>query len=234
MLNSSLALAAVSDAEMARHITSLLGSKFQPESLTVTVRESQAYAEMRGAIMGGIRIDTMRLDALLTNREMDLSDDVESLSSLIGYSRGELVLLEKDVNSYFNNNDTKGFSKLTFDFTPKGFSANGLFSADFVFKLRIRLSAAGVLGLSHNGVNLENVEIYVEKMKQPEILTEQIVSRVNPLLEWSDIPFKVEFKTVIMNDDSARMTGYPRTVSGGSSSVWEPPNRSGADEKYSR
>ena len=44
MLNSSLALAAVSDAEMARHITSLLGSKFLPESLTVTVRESQAYA----------------------------------------------------------------------------------------------------------------------------------------------------------------------------------------------
>jgi hypothetical protein len=225
MLNSSLALAAASDAEMARHITSLLGAKFQPESLTVTVRESHAYAEMKGAIMGGIRIDTMKLDALLTNREKELSDDVASLSSLIGYSRGELILLEKDVNAYFNNNDTKGFSKLTFDFTPKGFSARGLFSADFIFKLRIRLAAFGVLGLSHDGVNLENVEIYVEKIKQPELLTEQIVSRVNPLLEWSDIPFKVEFKTVIMDDNSARMTGNPRTFSGGSSAVWAPPKQ---------
>ncbi|MDL2263468.1 DUF2993 domain-containing protein [Synergistaceae bacterium OttesenSCG-928-I11] len=213
--------AEVSDLEMARHIASLLGEKFSPESVTVTVRESRAYAEMKGAVLSRIRIDTMRLDALLTNRDQPLSDDVDSLASLIGYSRGELVLLERDVNAYFDDNDTRGFSNLVFDFKPEGFRADGVFSATFLFTLRIRLAATGVLGLGSDGVYLENVKIYTESIKQPDMLTNQVLSRVNPLIEWSDIPFKVEFKEIAMDDEAARMTGDPQPLEG-ATHVWRP------------
>jgi hypothetical protein len=216
------AFADVTDADMASHIVSLLGGEFSPESLLVRVKHSRAYAEMKGVVLSGIRIDTMRLDALLTRSGEPLTEDVDALASLIGYSRGEIILLEKDVNAYFDNNDTRGFSRLVFDFTPRGFKANGVFSADFIFTLRIRLAAEGVLGLAPDGVHLEDVSIYIEKMKQPAALTNQIVSRVNPLLKWSDIPFKVEFKEVTMDDDSARMTGFPEEIDGGSLAVWPP------------
>jgi hypothetical protein len=220
MLSPLEARAAVSDMQMAQHIASLLGEKFSPESVTVTVRESRAFAEMKGAVLSEIRIDTMRLDALLTNLDQPLSDDAESLASLIGYSRGEIALLESDVNDYFNDNDTRGFSNLVFDFEPGGFRANGIFSATFLFTIRIRLAATGTLALGSDGVYLDNVKIYTEGVKQPDMLTSQVLSRVNPLIEWSSIPFKVEFKEISIDDEAARMTGYPRPIEG-AAFVWE-------------
>jgi hypothetical protein len=219
-LSPRAAFAQVADAEMASHIATLLGEKFSPESLVVTVKESRAYAEMRGSVLSGIRIDTMKLDALLARKEDALSNDVGSLASLIGYSRGEIILLEKDVNAYFDTNDTRGFSSLDFDFTPQGFKAKGVFSADFIFRLRIQLAANGVLGLGQDGVYLEDVSIYVENVRQPSALTNQILSRVNPLLAFSEIPFKVEFKNVTMDDEAAYMTGHPKKLEGGSTSEW--------------
>jgi hypothetical protein len=209
------------DGELAERIADLLGARFSPEYLSVTVKDSSAYAEMMGAVLSKIRIDTMKLDAMLISSDIPSEGGVKSLSSLIGYSRGELVLLERDVNSYFDNNDTKGFSNLVFDFKPDGFTAKGIFSASFIFSIRIRLSAKGVLALRSDGVYLENVDIFVENIKQPETLTKQILSRINPLIEWSDIPFKVEFKTISMSEDSAVMTGYPTSMDGGAVAVWE-------------
>jgi hypothetical protein len=217
----SPAYADTSDSKMASHIADLLGEKFSPDSLSVTVKESRAYAEMKGVVLSGIRIDSMRLSALLTNKGDALSDDVDSLASLIGYSKGELILLEDDVNAYFDENEQSGFSKLNFDFSPAGFKANGIFSAEFLFTLRIRLEARGVLELKRDGVYLSGVAIYVENIKQPDALTKQIVSRVNPLLEFSDIPFKVEFDTITMSDSSAKMSGMPEKITGGSTAVWK-------------
>jgi hypothetical protein len=188
--------------------------------VTVTVRESRAFAEMRGAVLSRIRIDTMRLDALLTNLDQPLSEDAESLASLIGYSRGEIVLLERDVNDYFSANDTRGFSNLVFNFKPGGFRAEGIFSATFLFTIRIRLAAAGILSLGSDGVYLDDVNIYTEGVKQPDMLTNQVLSRVNPLIEWSSIPFKVQFREISMDDDAARMTGYPKPLEG-AAYIWE-------------
>ena len=155
------------DSVVANHVADLLYDKFKPEGLFVTVRDSRAYAEMKGAVISDIRIDTMRLDALLVNLDKPLVNDVDSLASLIGFSRGELVLAEKDVNDFFKKNDTKGFSKLVFDFTPKGFLAKGIFSADFIVTFRIRLAATGFLALKSDGVHLDKTSIFVENIKQP-------------------------------------------------------------------
>lgn len=210
------------DAEVASRMAGMLGREFEPDSVSVTVLDSHAYAEMKGCEISGIRIDTMRLEALLTNRgESVKSDDAKALATMIGFSRGEIILTEKDVNGYFAGNDIRGFSGLRFDFSPQGFKASGVFSAKFLMTIRIQLAAHGVLALRPDGVYLDKVAIYVENMKQPDILTRQIVAHVNPLLEWSDIPFKVEFKTVAMDDSAARMSGNPKRFEGGSTSEWK-------------
>ncbi len=216
---SSLYAATPSDSVVANHVADLLYDKFKPEGLSVTVRDSRAYAEMKGAVISDIRIDTMRLDALLVNLDKPLVNDVDSLASLIGFSRGELVLAEKDVNDFFKKNDTKGFSKLVFDFTPKGFLAKGIFSADFIVTFRIRLAATGFLALKSDGVHLDKTSIFVENIKQPDSLTERIVNRINPLLEWRDIPFKVEFSKITMDEEATRMTGHPKKLEAGFTAV---------------
>ncbi|GHV27366.1 hypothetical protein FACS1894167_02260 [Synergistales bacterium] len=211
----------ISDEVVARKVASLLGKEFTPERITVTVLDSRLYAEMTGGVISDIRIDSMKIEALISNRESVLSDDAEALASLIGYSKGEMVMLEKDVNEYFAKNESGGFSKLVFDFLPGSFKAEGLFSADFLFKLRIRLAANGTLGLASDGINLSGVAIFIEGVKQPSFITEQIVSGVNPLIAWRDIPFKVEFKTVTIEDTRAVMSGNPKKFPGGSTAVWK-------------
>jgi hypothetical protein len=212
------ASANVPDADMAERVASLLGEKFSPESLLVTVKGNRAYAEMNGAVVSGIRIDSMRLDAFLTNRGTTLSDDVDALASLVESSKGEIVLLEDDVNAYFEANEQSGFSDLRFDFSPSGFTANGMFN---FLTLRMKLAAKGILSLGQDGVYLENVTTYVENIKQPDALTKQITSRVNPLLAFSDIPFDVAFDTVAMDGHSVKISGTPVKFAGGSSAEWK-------------
>jgi hypothetical protein len=211
-----------SDRELAGTLVRLLGEKFSPESLEVTVAGSRAYAEMRGVVLSGIRIDGMRLDAMLINAGSVTAEDARDLASLIGYSKGELTLLERDVNAYFDSNDTRGFSNLVFDFSGEGFRADGIFTASLLFTFRIRLAATGHLALKSYGVDLDGVSIYVENIKQPSSLTDKILSRVNPLIEWDSIPFRVAFKDIRMDDDSAVMTGYPERMDGGETAVWMP------------
>lgn len=214
------ASADVSDRELAKHIATLLAREFTPDSISVTVDESTAYAEMAGGSLSGIRIDRMKLDAVITGRDLPLSDDIHSLSSLIGYSRGEVVLLERDVNRYFEENETSGFSGLKFDFKPDGFTAEGMFSAELLIKINIKLDASGVLALKSDGVYIDDVKIYTEGIKQPDLIVNEVASRVNPLVTWDKIPFRVDFKELKMDDDGAVMTGWPEALEDGETFVW--------------
>jgi hypothetical protein len=47
------------------------------------------------------------------------------------------------------------------------------------------------------------------------------MERVNPLIEWNEIPFKITFKDIYMDGRSATMTGNPRKFEDGATSVWE-------------
>jgi hypothetical protein len=213
---------AVSDLDMANTLARMLGERFSPELLMVKVRGGAAYAEMKGVMMSDIRIASMRLEAMLLSVDSLEFSDVKDLASLIGYSKGEITLLERDVNAYFETNETRGFSGLAFDFRPEGFKADGLYETSLLFTLRIRLSATGKLALKSDGVYLDDVSIFIEGVRQPAFMTNQVTSRVNPLIEWSSVPFKVVFNAVTMDDEAALMTGYPREFDEGCVALWRP------------
>lgn len=212
---------AATDYDTARCVATLLGEHFKPEEVSATVDSSRAYVVMKGVELSGIRIESMRLDALLTGSIDDVaSDDVESLGSLIGFSKGEITLLERDVNAYFETNETSGFSALTFDFSDGGFEARGVFSAELMITIKMRLRATGHLALGGDGVYLDGVKIYTEEVMTPEMLTNMILESVNPLVEWSSIPFKVDFKEISIDDEKAVMTGFPEEITG-TEFVWK-------------
>jgi hypothetical protein len=213
--------AAMSDEEMAASLADKLGGEFSPEALFVTVDGSHAYAEARGVVLSGVRIDTLRLEAILADTKLPEDDEIESLASLIAYSWGEVVMLERDINSYFKSHETRGFTGLVAKFAPTGFRAEGLYTAKFLFTLRMRLRATGNFALKPDGVYIEDASIFVEGLRQPGFLVEEIMERVNPLIEWDEIPFKITFKTIYMDGTSATMTGEPRVFDSGATAVWE-------------
>lgn len=225
ILHSSPVSAGEKEKRTAEEIGSLLVSLFHPDSIIVKISNggSFAWVETSGASIDGIRIDKMKLMAMLKSFPKTIqSEDKYELANLIHMSYGEAHLREKDVNDYFLRGvDTSGFSNLKFDFTPQGFKANGLFSAKFIFDIRIRLSAKGVLGLREDGVYLENTSIFVEGIKQPETLTNMIIGKVNPLLPFNKIPFPVSFKKITMTETEAIMTSNPQPFDEGELWTWQ-------------
>ncbi|MCE5201140.1 MAG: hypothetical protein LLF78_01305 [Synergistaceae bacterium] len=224
LFNAAQLSAGEAEKRVAKEIGGLLIEEFKPDSLKLKISDGGSFiwAEMVGANIEAIRIENMKLRAMLKEApKQALSGDKYGLANLIMMSEGEVVLLEKDVNNYFLAGiNTKGFSNLKFDFTPEGFSADGIFSAKFLFTIKIRLKAKGVLGLQADGVYLENTAIYVEGVKQPESLTSMIIGKVNPLLPFKKIPFPVSFKKIKMTDTSAIMTSDPKPFTKGESWSW--------------
>ena len=206
----------------AREIGSLLREELSPERVEVIVADDgkRAWIECAGAVISGIRIESMKLDAELAELPANIQDGDMELSHRITSSRGEIVLRERDVNDYFaSGKSTGGFSELRFKFSPQGYSAEGKFEADVVIiKINLDLKAKGRLGLKQDGVYLEDTVIYAEGIKQPENITELVTGRVNPLLPFAKIPFPVSFSIMTMKNGEALLTGEPKKIDVGS--VW--------------
>lgn len=220
----SLPVNAVQQDLLSETIGKNILAEFRPESAAVTVKDLTAWIEINGGTIDGIRIEKMRLLAVMQKiYSPDTSAGSSSyLAQMIRSSIGEVVLAEKDVNDYFKNNENPdGFSELHFDFKKDGFTASGKFRTKFIVDIELPISAKGVLGLRNDGVYLENTVIKVEGMSQPEFLTNMILSKLNPLLEFKDIPFPVTFEKIVMTEKAAIMTGEPKKFKGGQTWKWE-------------
>lgn len=224
---------AATNRQLAFSLAEELQRQFSPEVVRVTLDDSKAlvYAELEGARISKIRIDKLKLEARLKEGSLETitSDDPKALASQIISSRGEMVLLEKDVNDYFDKNTSGGFSKLKFEFSPQGFKVSGIYEVPFLFKIRIRLNATGILVLQPDGVYLDKVNIFVENVKQPEAFTEKLVSSVNPLLDFKEIPFPVHFESLKMSTTDVTLTGNPLKLVRGETVVLRGNGNSGSN-----
>ena len=216
---------ALSDSEMAQTLAEKLGAEFLPESLSVRVLGSRGFAEARGIFISGVRVDRLSLEAILTSSNIPEDGDIFSLANIIDYSWGEVEFLAADINDYFKVNEERGFSNLVVSFSPGGFYVETIFSASFLFRFRIRLSATGTFGLRPDGVYIENPVVYIERIRQPGMFVNEVLQRANPLLEWSEIPFRIVFREITMTEHSAVMSGNPRNFEGGVVASWDAAER---------
>ena len=219
------ASAGTAEADAARKIGEALRNEFSPDRVSVTVSNDgkMAWAECAGAVISGIKIKEIKLDAAIDPEAMKSAETGEEIISCIESSKGEITLAERDVNEYFASGEAaSGFSGLAFDFTPKGYKAKGRFEAELlVLKLDLDLKAEGKLGLKSDGVYLEDTVIYAEGARQSDTITELVTDRVNPLLSFSEIPFPVEFSRIRMTNDAVTMSGNPGKAKTGESWSWE-------------
>lgn len=219
------ASAGTAEADAARKIGEALRNEFSPDRVSVTVSNDgkRAWAECAGAVISGIKIKEIKLDAAIDPEAMKSAETGEEIISCIESSKGEITLAERDVNEYFASCEAaSGFSGLAFDFTPKGYKAKGRFEAELlVLKLDLDLKAEGKLGLKSDGVYLEDTVIYAEGARQSDTITELVTDRVNPLLSFSEIPFPVEFSRIRMTNDAVTMSGNPGKAKRGESWSWE-------------
>lgn len=219
------ASAGTAEADAARKIGEALRNEFSPDRVSVTVSNDgkRAWAECVGAVISGIKIKEIKLDAAIDPEAMKSAETGEEIISCIESSKGEITLSERDVNEYFASGEAaSGFSGLAFDFTPKGYKAKGRFEAELlVLKLDLDLKAEGKLGLKSDGVYLEDTVIYAEGARQSDTITELVTDRVNPLLSFSEIPFPVEFSRIRMTNDAVTMSGNPGKAKTGESWHWE-------------
>ena len=219
------ASAGTAEADAARKIGEALRNEFSPDRVSVTVSNDgkRAWAECAGAVISGIKIKEIKLDAAIDPEAMKSAETGEEIISCIESSKGEITLAERDVNEYFASCEAaSGFSGLAFDFTPKGYKAKGRFEAELlVLKLDLDLKAEGKLGLKSDGVYLEDTVIYAEGARQSDTITELVTDRVNPLLSFSEIPFPVEFSRIRMTNDAVTMSGNPGKAKTGESWRWE-------------
>lgn len=209
---------------LAAEIGSALVSQLSPDSVSVVVsgEGTQAWVEVKGAMISKTRMESMKLRATLKNVPEDGAAGYGSrLSEFIASSYGEAALAESDVNDYFSSGaDSGGFSNLRFDFRPEGFAASGVYKAEFLFNLQIALDADGILGLREDGVYLENVSVAVQGVKQPDNVTQLIIGKINPLLSFKDIPFPVEFSRITMSASHVVMTSDPKPLTDGERWSW--------------
>lgn len=198
------------------NVVNLLEKEFSPEQLEAEFSRDgkRAWIECHGVHIDGMRIELIKLDAELAR--VPAKSEGQELSESITSSRGELVLLERDVNNYFaSGKDSSGFSDLKFKFSPQGFYAEGNFSADIsFFKINLDLTATGKLSLQTDGVYLSETAITADGTKAPDNITDLVLDKVNPLLPFSKIPFPITFTKLSMKDDRVILTGNPRKIVG--------------------
>ena len=215
-LFTGASFASSEEHRVAEQLGRMLIEQFQPEALDLTISNggSFVYGEATGARIEGMRVDKIIVEAMLKAVPPEISLEKKyELADMIYYSKGTVVLLEKDVNHYFVSSfdDVKGFTKLKCDFSPNGFTASGTFTAKFIITLSVNLKATGVMALHRDGIYLENTKFFISGVKQPDALANQIVKEINPLLEFKeDIPFPVSIKTLKMTDDRIVATGGPK------------------------
>ncbi|MEG1641925.1 MAG: hypothetical protein RR272_02310 [Synergistaceae bacterium] len=207
------------DISVEEKVGDFLVNEFEPESILVQATEggSFMYAKAKGVVIEGVRLDSLSLYALMKSNfagaDIKNSDKYE-LAEHIYMSRGEVVILEKDVLNYCKKEteDIKGFKDLNIDFTKDFVKISGVYVAKFVFTFNFRLSATAKLSFDSKGLTLTDVKLYINNVEQPESLSKMLVDKINPLIKPNKIPFPVKITDIIMTDDKIIFTGHPKPL----------------------
>lgn len=205
-----------SEKKIAADIGRLIVDQFHPETVELTVSSggSFVYAEATGCIIENMRVEQIAIEAMLKDLPAEISIEKKyELSDRIYFSKGKIILLEKDVNNYFVSHfeDIKGFTKLKCDFSPNGFTASGNYHAKFIFNFNFKLKATGNVRLRKDGIYIEDAAFFIDGARQPDFLAKKILEQVNPLLDFKeDIPFPVQLKSLVMTDTQVTANGYPK------------------------
>ena len=206
----------------ARLLRNLVES-LAPESLELVLEDGpdasgavrRLYFEARGAKQGGIRIDSLRLEALFVKFDIGSPSgndgsapgegnlgDLNVSEAVQGYFEGRV--LEKDLNDFLLGATLTGggaeWKDLRFDLRPGGFSASARFASGVV--------SARVVVESHleiedrDRLRMRNYRVSVNNAETDMAMILEAIEKAQPLLDFRNFPFPVRLRELTVDEDA--------------------------------
>lgn len=196
----------------------VLGSRFveelSPEQALVIVDSlptcdgyvSHLYMKLQGAVVEGLRIDEIAIEA----RDVYFNPPVEWKEKLrpkeVSTVLFEARLLEEDVNNALKKYELKDkrWSNFKFDLRNGKVVAIAVYEQPLLlFKLNILAKLIGELEVvGGNKIYLKNCKLYADGFRLPEHATQELIEKVQPLLDFDKFIFPVQLDSV-SNDDKS-------------------------------
>lgn len=164
------------------------------------------FMDMKGPIIGGVRIERLTLDAFdvqFTPPSDWKGEEIEILDILLVHANTSIT--EKDVNETLSRKafgDDEHWHDLQLDFRPEGIYARGKYLAKFIIKLDILIEIMGDFKIvKKQQIWLDNCTIKVNRVAIPETVTDRAISKIQPVIDLSRFIFPLELDSVKQDEE---------------------------------
>lgn len=214
---------AVEETDLSTRLLRNLVESLAPESLELILEGGpdasgavrRLYFEARGAKQGGIRIESLRLEALFVKFDLGGPSgnggsapgegnlgDLNVSEAVQGYFEGRV--LEKDLNDFLLGATLTGggaeWRNLRFDLRPGGFSASARFASGVV---SARVVVESDLEIEdRDRLRMRNYRISVNNAETDMAMILEAIEKAQPLLDFRDFPFPVRLRELTVDEDA--------------------------------
>ena len=211
----------LTDEGRAALLRAALEKKFSPQSMDVHFEggpDAKGFVKKAVVRAGGAVIDKLRVDSLVMeasnvqfNPPEDWERKLEVKSS--GETRTRGVILEKDINEALAKSVKKDpkWQSMRMDLSPEKIKAVGVYETHFLFKFHLVVKLTGKLAASPDGkqIFIRDYKLNVSGLTMPQGLTEDVIEKVQPIIDFRESPFPVSVKKVVMDDTTIAFVSDP-------------------------
>ncbi|GAB1399387.1 hypothetical protein MASR2M17_10210 [Aminivibrio sp.] len=186
-----------------------------PEKITMILADQpdgeghvrEIYLDLKGCVIGGVRIDTLRMDAVGVRfnppgewREKGI-EPLEVLNAHAVARLTEYDLNENLLQKQFGDDDS--WRNLQVDIHPGGIYARGNYIAQFIFRLDILIEIFSKFKIvDMQQVWLDDYSVRVNRMDIPKFITDKAVAEIQPLLDLGKFVFPLKLHSIEYDEEA--------------------------------
>jgi hypothetical protein len=218
----------LSNEGRAALLRSALERKFSPQSMDVRLEGGpdekgfvkRAVVRAKGAVIDRLRVESLVMEAsdLQFNPPEEWDKQLEVKRA--GETRSRGMILEKDINAAMAESvkHDKKWKSIRMDLSPQQIKAVGVYETYFLFKLHLVVKLTGRLDASPDGkqIFIRDYKLNVSGLTMPQGLTEDVIEKVQPIIDFRESVFPVSVKKIVMDDTSISFVSDPPPVSNAS------------------
>ena len=189
-----------------------------PEKITMILADQpddegnirEIYLDLKGCVIGGVRIDTLRMDAVgvkFTPPEEWTEKGIKPLEVLNVHAFARLT--EEDLNEnllqkQFGDDDS--WRNLQVDIHPEGIYARGNYIAQFIIRLDILIEIFSKFKIvDMQQIWLDDYSIRVNRLDVPQFITDRAVAEIQPILDLGKFVFPLKLHSIGYDEESITM-----------------------------
>lgn len=186
-----------------------------PEKITMILADQpdeeghirEIYLDLKGCVIGGVRIDTLRMDAVGVKfnppGEWD-TKEIEPLEVLNAHAFARLTeddLNENLLQKQFGDDDS--WRNLQMNVHPEGIYARGNYIAQFIFRLDILIEIFSKFKIvDMQQIWLDDYSVRVNRLDVPKFITDKAVEEIQPLLDLGKFVFPLKLHSIAYDEEA--------------------------------